>query len=323
MLYTPPSGSTDPNASYVGKDVAAGKQGSKIAPGAVENPQREIMSVIAAGKALGLDDGSNGDLAQMLKVARSGLLGRYVATGTPDAIAIAPQPVYVKLVEGMRFRFKIPGANVTNATTSPTFAVNGIAPVALKTRSGRDPAVGDLVAGNVVEAEIWADGTARIQSTLASDGAAVAQSAGSPFNSRPLAITGRAALQGNQPGQPATAFSGPTYTKQLAGSRVVVQGKFQTRSTFAPGNGNGAQYFIFNVGSGFVRLALNNGYPGSSANNTLYGVIYGLPVGALAVSGAMQREDSLQWYTTFLPTSADESGYPPVNLADFTIHEEV
>lgn len=63
MLFVPPSFSTDANASYVGKNVAAGKQGSKVPPGAIEYPQREIMAVItAAGLA-----GTNTDLTQLLK----------------------------------------------------------------------------------------------------------------------------------------------------------------------------------------------------------------------------------------------------------------
>lgn len=57
MLYNPPSGSTDPNAPYVGKNVAAGIQGSRVPPKAIELTQREIVNAeLAAGLAPTNDD---------------------------------------------------------------------------------------------------------------------------------------------------------------------------------------------------------------------------------------------------------------------------
>ncbi len=170
MLFNAPSGSSDANASYVGKNVAAGTQGSRVPPLAVEAPQREIVAIVAAAQAMGLDAPTNTDLRQMLKAVRSGLLNRFPATGTPDAVAIAPQPVYVALVEGMRFRFKMPGAaGAVHTTVTPTFAVNGLAPVPILRRDGAAPAKGDLVAGRVAEAEIDGAGAARIVGALASE----------------------------------------------------------------------------------------------------------------------------------------------------------
>lgn len=63
MLYLPPSGSTDPNAHFVGKNTGAGTQGSKVPAGAIENPQREIQAAI-------IDSGqgpTNDDLGQLSK----------------------------------------------------------------------------------------------------------------------------------------------------------------------------------------------------------------------------------------------------------------
>ena len=163
MLYVPPSGSTDPNAPYVGKDVAAGTQGSRVPPNAVEHPQRELLALIAAAQAMGLPAPTAADLTQVLKAVRSGLLHRFPATGTPDAIVITPQPVYTALLEGMRFRFKVPGAaGATNASTTPTFAVNTLAPVTILRRDGSAPAKADITAGRVVEVEIDAGGYARL-----------------------------------------------------------------------------------------------------------------------------------------------------------------
>ncbi|GJD65184.1 hypothetical protein [Methylobacterium frigidaeris] len=66
MLYNPPSGSTDPNAGYKGKNVAAGQQGSRIPPSAVEFTQREIVNAI-------LESGqspTNEDLHQLWKAMK-------------------------------------------------------------------------------------------------------------------------------------------------------------------------------------------------------------------------------------------------------------
>lgn len=67
-LYVPPSGSTDPNASYVGKNVAAGTQGSKVPPGAVEYPQREIVNAISSSG----QSPTNSDLFQLWKAILAG-----------------------------------------------------------------------------------------------------------------------------------------------------------------------------------------------------------------------------------------------------------
>ena len=61
MKYTQPPGAAE-NASYVGRNVAAGQStGSKLAPQAVEHPQREIVAAIARA---GLTP-SAGDLTQL------------------------------------------------------------------------------------------------------------------------------------------------------------------------------------------------------------------------------------------------------------------
>ncbi len=63
MLYNPPTGGAA-NDPYVGKNVAAGIQGSKVPPGAVEFPQREILAIIAADPSL---SPTNTDLGQAQK----------------------------------------------------------------------------------------------------------------------------------------------------------------------------------------------------------------------------------------------------------------
>lgn len=163
MLYNPPSGSTDVNASYVGKNVAAGTQGSRVPPGAVEFTQRELVALITAAQAMGLAAPTNADLTQVLKAIRSRLLDRYPATGSADAITIAPAPAYAALVEGMRFRFKVPGAtNAGNSTSVPKLVVSGLAPMNITRQDGAALAAGDIVSGRVVEVEIDAAFNARL-----------------------------------------------------------------------------------------------------------------------------------------------------------------
>lgn len=189
MLYVPPTGSTDPNASYVGKNVAGGTQGSKVPPRSIEAPQREIMAIIAAAQAMGLDAPSNTDLAQMLKAVRSGVLGYFVAAGTPDAVAITPNPVCAALVPGMRFRAKVAGSG-SNTTTKPNLVVNGIvAPILLS--GGGQIALGDIVAGRTYAFDIDDSGNARFAGPAASEIAGGSSSALTTYTTSKTIIGGR------------------------------------------------------------------------------------------------------------------------------------
>lgn len=136
MLYNPPTGGAS-NDPYIGKNVAAGIQGSTIPPAAVEYPQREIVAVIdAAGMSR-----TNADLQQMLKAIRSGKLNYFDDGGTADAMLITPSPVYTDLSEGTEFTI-LKGAN-PNATTTPTLTVNGLT-LPLVKEDGSALAIGDL-----------------------------------------------------------------------------------------------------------------------------------------------------------------------------------
>lgn len=77
MQYLPPSGSLNANAPFVGKDIAAGRQGSKVPRGAVENPQREIHNAI---QLAGLSP-TNDDLTQLWKAIQ-----KAVADGADDKV---------------------------------------------------------------------------------------------------------------------------------------------------------------------------------------------------------------------------------------------
>lgn len=86
MLYNPPTGggSNDP---YVGKNLAAGQQGSKVPPAALENPQREIVAAITDAGLVP----TNTDLTQLsqaIKVKAKKEIGRGItlALSSPQAV---------------------------------------------------------------------------------------------------------------------------------------------------------------------------------------------------------------------------------------------
>ena len=108
MLYNPPSGSASPNAPYVGKNVAAGTQGSKVPPAAVENTQREIVNAITAA---GLTP-TNGDLTQLAQA-----IAKIAAAGSVKSAARF-LAVQIFLVSGTY----IPTAGMTEAEVLGTGA---------------------------------------------------------------------------------------------------------------------------------------------------------------------------------------------------------
>lgn len=336
MDYNAPSGSTDANADYVGK--TASTIGSKVPPKAVMLPQRELVNLI---KAAGLVP-ANADPTQVAQaIARGVWIGTLGASPNAlvGAIGGGANPSAPPVLQSLPTWAELEGVALqtnTSATVNVTIAgiatSGGLAAGLLKKKDGSPPAVGDVPVGVPFKLRPDAAGNFRFVGAVASDGASttltpaqsivVAQAAKSPYDGYPFQVTTRAALTGSSAGVAATAFNGVTFTKQSATSKLIVLGRFQTRSTYAPGQGAGAIYFNLNVGSGAIRHALNSGYPGASAGNTLFGIITGLPAGTLAVTGTMEREDNIQWFTTFNPTSADESGYPAVNTADFVIYEQ-
>ena len=77
MLYNPPTGG-GPNDPFVGKNVAAGQQGSRIPPKAVEAPQRELVAIVNES----LQTPTNDDYKQVLRGIRGGRLWSYTDTST-------------------------------------------------------------------------------------------------------------------------------------------------------------------------------------------------------------------------------------------------
>lgn len=69
MKYVAPTNSTTPDAHYVGRNPAAGIQGSQVPPAAVEHPMREIIEVI---RHFGLTPDES-DLTQLRQAIEAGL----------------------------------------------------------------------------------------------------------------------------------------------------------------------------------------------------------------------------------------------------------
>lgn len=152
MKYIAPTGATDPSAPYVGRNIAAGIQGSRVPPEAVEHPQRELDALIAkSGRTP-----SSAVLTQVSDAVRSQRLN-YVATvgGTANALTLTldPAPAAWSDLTGTPLRLKV----ATTNTGAATLAVNALATVAIKRLDGSALQAGDLRAGQI--AEVAYDGT--------------------------------------------------------------------------------------------------------------------------------------------------------------------
>jgi len=101
MLYNAPTGSTDPNADYVGKNVAAGRQGSKIPPTVPMTVQRELVAIITESGQTPTND----DLTQVLRAIRSGKLTTYTdISSVPNSLLITPRTPHTALLKGLAFK---------------------------------------------------------------------------------------------------------------------------------------------------------------------------------------------------------------------------
>ena len=141
MDYNAPTGSVDPNAPYVGKNVGAGIQGSKVPPKAIELTQREIVNAIT-------DSGqtpSNDDPTQLAQAIRRNIpIG--TAGGTANAITTALSPVPSAWAKLRLFLVKI----TTTNTDASTIAPNGLSPRSIKRNDGAtNVGAGDLPNGGV------------------------------------------------------------------------------------------------------------------------------------------------------------------------------
>ncbi|TWB19525.1 hypothetical protein FBZ99_101298 [Rhizobium sp. ERR 1071] len=138
--YDQPS---NPNAPYVNGNPSAGIQGSIIPAGAVENPQREIVSVITLA---GLTPNGS-DLTQVAQAIQAGQFNFAVAGGTANALTATLTPAPVALMVGMEVDLQIATAN----TGSVTLNLNGFGALPIKTLRGGALSKGDLPPGSIIK----------------------------------------------------------------------------------------------------------------------------------------------------------------------------
>jgi hypothetical protein len=80
MKYQPPTGGAA-NDPYVGRNLGAGIQGSRVPPKAIEHPQRELVAIIAAAGITPLDT----DVDQVLEALDKLYLRKGIGTSTTKA----------------------------------------------------------------------------------------------------------------------------------------------------------------------------------------------------------------------------------------------
>ena len=151
MKYQQPYGVGDPNAPYINGDPSVGRQGSIIPAGAVEYPQREIVSVIGAGKMT--PDDSN--LSQLLSAVRSQRMNyaAAIASGNANIVAIEfDPPVANTMTPGMPLRIKA----LVNNTGASQISCDGFLH-ALRHADGTE-LVADEVKSGVIFGAVWNDG---------------------------------------------------------------------------------------------------------------------------------------------------------------------
>jgi hypothetical protein len=113
MKYEQPYGVTDPNASYINGNPAAGIQGSIPPAAAFENPMREIVAMIAGGGFTPSDS----DLQQVLRAVRSQLVNYCVDQGTLSNNYLAAfNPAIITYSAGMPFRLLVKNSNTGDSS---------------------------------------------------------------------------------------------------------------------------------------------------------------------------------------------------------------
>ncbi|MCJ2141863.1 hypothetical protein [Methylobacterium sp. E-066] len=155
VAYTPPTGASDPNQSYVDKNLAGGKQGSPIPGGVIEGLQRELVAVeVEAGLVP-----TNTDWAQVMRAVRSGGLMTYADQGTQNAILLASRNLkHTAYVPGQVLCIKL-ASSITGATT---INLDGLGVLSAVYPGGTPLQRYDFLANDLLVGRINAAGTAFI-----------------------------------------------------------------------------------------------------------------------------------------------------------------
>ncbi len=156
MKYHAPYGSTDPNASYVDKNVPGAVRGSAVPAAAIETPQREIVNLQTKS---GLAEANT---LQLASAVQSGLVNYAVAGGTGAAITAALDPAPADYTKLKRLTLKTSAAVILDGATLNLNAL-GALPI-LKVR-GAPIRKGDIPQNTTVE--LLCDGTSFVFTGLA------------------------------------------------------------------------------------------------------------------------------------------------------------
>ncbi|MCJ2021053.1 hypothetical protein MKK84_27135 [Methylobacterium sp. E-065] len=305
---------------------STGVEGSYFGHALFTDTEAEVLAAIDGGGFL-----RNGaDLTQLLQTISRGLwVGAFGGSATALTATLPNSLVLPSLVVGMRVR----GIAASNYTGSGgTLAITGVGAAGATVSYpivGADGvtalASGAWLAGQFLSFDIDASGNARFGGAASAGGIASAQSAGSGFNTKTFTSTTRALLNQSGANALATAIQGLSFTKKSATSLVRVNGSFIFRSASAPGNGFGPTYYLVSLGSAVAQQATSNAYPlvvALTPVNLTFGTQASpLPKGALSLMLQFGRNDGSAWSGSFLPSSADESGYPPSTLFQITVDE--
>lgn len=140
MKYHAPYGSTDPDASYVDKNVPGAVRGSPVPAAAIEDPQRELVDFITKSGIVPADD------LQLSRAVQSGKVNFVAATGTAAAITATMSPAPAALTNGLEVNLQLASALPGAATLN----LNGLGAVPIKTPYRNDPVANDGRAGQLV-----------------------------------------------------------------------------------------------------------------------------------------------------------------------------
>jgi hypothetical protein len=151
MLYEAPYGQSNPNASYVDGNPAAGIQGSIIPAAAVEAPQREIVEVITQANIVPSDTDLT-QLAQGIEILARYWIGTFA--GTANALTCTLPAVVKALTPGMVICGVVSALNISSAILTPV----GLPSAAITQADGTAYTGGELTPGLVVAFRF--DGTA-------------------------------------------------------------------------------------------------------------------------------------------------------------------
>src|SRR5215471_10012067 len=127
MKYNQPWAVSDPNAPYVNADHANGITGSVPPAASMEEPQRELVNIVANSGQTPIDD----DLEQVTRAIRGGTLNFRIDQGTANNMVVAQlSPPITEYEAGLELRVLVAHSCLAGPPT--TIQVGDLAPATVK-----------------------------------------------------------------------------------------------------------------------------------------------------------------------------------------------